>query len=120
MGKIKSVIVLLICYSLLGFMSGGVSAQETFSLPIAGGVYHMITSPVLPADPDPQVSLEDNLGAYDETQWRLFRWHEAESRYIELKTPDWSNEQDFDFGRGYWIISKDPEIAKLALAALNK
>jgi hypothetical protein len=109
MGKIKSIIVSVICLSLFGFTAGRVSAQQEIILPIAGGVYHMITSPVLPADPDPQVSLEDNLGAYNITQWRLFRWDEAESRYIELKTPDWDPPRhDFDFGRGYWIISRNP------------
>jgi len=109
MGKIKSVIVLVICCSLFGFMVGRVSAQQEIILPIVGGVYHMITSPVLPQDPDPQVSLEDNLGAYNITQWRLFRWDEVESRYIELKTPDWDPPRhDFDFGRGYWLISRNP------------
>jgi hypothetical protein len=109
MGKIKSAIVSVICFSLFGFMAGRVSAQQEIILPIDGEVYHMITSPVLPEDPAPQVSLEDNLGAYNINQWRLFRWYEAESRYIELKTQDWDPMQhDFDFGRGYWIISKNP------------
>jgi hypothetical protein len=109
MGKIKLVTMLILCLSIIGFAALRVSAQQEIVLPIAGGVYHMITSPVLPQDPDPQVSLEDNLGAYNINQWRLFRWYEAESRYIELKTPDWDPMQhDFDFGRGYWIISRNP------------
>lgn len=108
MGKVKSVIVLVICFSLFGFMAGTVSAQQEIILPIAGGVYHMITSPVLPEDPDPQVSLVDDLGAYDKTEWRLFRYDPAGSKYIELKTDDWGAEQDFNFGRGYWIISRNP------------
>jgi len=67
----------------------------------------MISSPVLPEDPDPQVNLADDLDVYDKTQWRFFRWDPVHSRYIELKTPDWSGEQDFDYGRGYWIISRN-------------
>ncbi len=108
MREVKLVVTVILCSVFLGFFMAKVSAEE-IGLPIAGGVYHMITSPVLPEDPDPQVSLVDDLGPYDETQWRLFRWDEAESRYIELKTPDWDPTQhDFDFGRGYWIISRHP------------
>jgi len=108
MGKIKLGAILIVCFALWGFTMGGVSAEEII-LPIAGGIYHMITSPVLPEDPDPQVSLVDDLGAYDIAQWRLFRWDPVDSRYIELKTPDWDPPRhDFDFGRGYWIISKNP------------
>lgn len=97
------------CLASCGLVMGSVSAEEIV-LPLDGGVYHMICSPVLPEDPDPQFSLEDNLGPYKKTQWRLFRWNEAESRYIELKTPDWDSERDdFDFGRGYWIVSRRTE-----------
>jgi hypothetical protein len=110
MGKIKLVLVtlLILSLSIIGFTAFRVSAQQEVILPIDGGVYQMITSPVLPQDPDPQVSLEDDLGAYNETQWRFFRYDPAQSGYIELQDPDWSPEQDFDFGRGYWIISIDP------------
>jgi hypothetical protein len=85
-----------------------VSAEE-FILPIEGGVYHMISSPYMPGDPDPQVSLEDDLGPYNETQWRLFRYDTADSKHVELKSPEWNpDKHDFDFGRGYWVISRDP------------
>ncbi|MFB0508157.1 MAG: hypothetical protein ACETWT_15635, partial [Thermodesulfobacteriota bacterium] len=107
MGKIKLVTVIL-WLSIIGFTAGRVFAQQDVILPITGGVYHMITSPVVPQDPDPQVSLEDDLGPYDEIQWRLFRYDPAQTQYVELKSPDWSQEQDFDFGRGYWIISRNP------------
>jgi len=110
MGKIKSITAMLICILLFGFVAGRVSAQQQIVLHITpGGVYHMITSPVLPENPDPQVSLADNLGPYNITQWRFFRWDPVDSGYIELKTPDWNPPRhDFDFGRGYWIISLDP------------
>jgi hypothetical protein len=112
MGKIKSaIIVTTVCFALLGFVVIKIFAGEIeeITLFINGGVYRMITSPVLPEDPDPQVSLADDLGSYDKTQWRFFRWDAVHSKYIELKTPDWDPmRHDFDFGRGYWIISRNP------------
>jgi hypothetical protein len=108
MGQIKLGAILIVCFALGAFITGRVSAEEII-LPIDGGVYHMISSPYMPEDRDPQVSLVDNLGPYDETQWRFFRWDPVDSRYIELKTPDWDPPRhDFDFGRGYWIISRNP------------
>jgi len=113
MGKSKLTVIVIVCFALIGFILGAVSAEE-IRLPIAGGVYHMITSPVLPEDPDPQASLADNLGPYDKTQWRFFRYgydpddpEGKRSKYFELKT-DWSDEHNFEFGKGYWIISRNP------------
>ncbi len=105
MGKIKLSAILIVCLALFGFALNRASAEE-INLPIAGGVYHMITSPVLPEDPDPQVSLLDDLGPYDETEWRFFRYDPARGGYDELKR-DWDPiKDDFYFGRGYWIISR--------------
>ena len=102
-------ITLIGCLASYGLVMGSVSAEEIV-LPLDGGVYHMITSPVLPQDPDPQLSLEDNLGPYKKSRWRLFRWDEAIGKYVELKTPDWDPERhNFDFGRGYWIVSRRTE-----------
>jgi len=106
--KTMKVILLIVCCALFSLVMRDVSAEEII-LPIDGGVYHMISSPYTPEDPDPQVSLEDDLGPYNETQWRLFRYDTADSKYAELKSPDWNpDKHDFDFGRGYWIISNDP------------
>jgi hypothetical protein len=108
MRKIKSVVILIVCFALFGFIMNRVSAE---GIPPAwhldGGVYHMVSFPYMPEDRDPQVSLANYLGAYDKTQWRFFRYDPAQSRYIELKSPDWSDGQNFDFGRGYWIISRN-------------
>jgi hypothetical protein len=107
MEKNKFVVILIVCFAFLGFILGGAFAEE-IKITITGGVYRMITSPVLPENPDPQVSLADNLGPYDQTQWRFFRYNPARGDYDELKSPDWSPiEDDFYFGRGYWIISRD-------------
>jgi len=61
----------------------------------------------MPEDRDPQISLEDDLDPYDKTKWRFFRWDPLLSKYAELKSPEWDPARhDFDYGRGYWIISK--------------
>jgi hypothetical protein len=104
-----TLITLIGCLATCGLVMGNVSAEEII-LPLEGGVYHMITSPVLPQDPDPQVNLEDDLGACKKRRWRLLLWDEADRDYVELKTPDWDPERhDFNFGRGYWIVSRRTE-----------
>jgi len=115
MGKMKLRPILLMCFILYIFIMGRVSAEE-ICLSIDGGIYHMISSPYMPEDRDPQESLVDDLGPYDPTQWRFFRYGRYENpenpgqyinKYFELKT-DWTPKQDFDYGRGYWVISRDP------------
>lgn len=108
MVRIKLVAILLVCPAVLLFISPRIFAQE---IPPAwylnGGVYQMISSPYMPQDRDPQASLVDNLGPYNKTQWRLFRYDPVQFKYIELKSPEWGPDQDFDFGIGYWIISRN-------------
>jgi hypothetical protein len=65
-----------------------------------GGSYHMIFFPYLPEDGDVLGQLVDDLGPYDPTKWRLFRYDPAQSSYIEY--PD-----KFNFEWGYWIISRN-------------
>jgi len=109
MRKNRLVAILIVSFLSLGLIMAKVSAQE---IPPAwhldGGVYNMMSSPYMPEDRDPQVSLVDNLGPYDETQWRFFRYDPELGRYAELKSPDWNPiKHDFNFGRGYWIISRN-------------
>ena len=113
MGKIKLPVILIVCFVLPGLITSRASA-ETIGLTITGEVYHMISSPYMPDDRDPQVSLADDLGPYDKIQWRFFRYGYYENpnnpgeyinKYFELKT-DWIDEHDFDFGKGYWVISR--------------
>ncbi|MCK5554123.1 MAG: hypothetical protein KAJ09_13310, partial [Deltaproteobacteria bacterium] len=95
MGKIKIIVIIIVCIGLLGVIKAQISAEEII-LPLPGGIYHMISSPYMPEDRDPQVSLTDDLGPYDKTQWRLFRYDPVKFRYIELKSPEWGLEQDLD------------------------
>jgi len=109
MGRIKFVTVLFVSFALLLFIKSGISAQE---IPPAwqldGGVYHMISSPYMPEDRDPQASLVDDLGSYKRSRWRLFHYDPIGRGYAELKSPEWDYvRDDFDFGRGYWIITRE-------------
>jgi len=110
MKKIKLVAIFVVCFVLLGFFMGDVFAQETpFIWQLDGGFYYMISPPYMPGDRDPQESLIDNLGPYKVTHWRFFRYDPELGRYAELKSQDWDpTKHDFDFGRGYWIISRNP------------
>ena len=67
---------------------------------IGGEVYHMISFPYIPEDGDVLGDMVDDLGPHNKTQWRFFRYDPAQSSYIEC--PD-----RFDFGCGYWIISRN-------------
>jgi hypothetical protein len=67
---------------------------------IEGEVYSMISFPYIPEDRDVLGQLVNDLGPYDPTEWRLFRYDPALSTYIECP-------ETFDFGWGYWIISRN-------------
>ncbi len=66
----------------------------------------MISFPSIPEDGDPLAALIDDLGNYDKGQWRFFRYDPAQAEYLELTTPDWMADQNLDYGRGYWMISR--------------
>jgi hypothetical protein len=110
MGKIKIIVIIIVAIGLLGVIEAQVSAEEIV-LPLTGGIYHMISSPYMPEDRDPQASLVDDLGVYNQTRWRFFHYDPALLTYVELKSGEWGQDPDrynFEFGRGYWIISRSP------------
>ncbi len=75
--------------------------------PLPSESYMMISLPIQPSDGSPQAILVDDLGAYDDTKWRLGRWSPASNGYHEY-TVNWNATQDnFRTGRGYWLIVKD-------------
>ena len=105
MKRIELTAILIVCLSSLGLIGPKVSA-EIKTIHLTKKVYQMISSPYMPEDRDPQTSLEDNLDPYNPNKWRFFRYDPVEGGYAELKTPDWNPmRHDFDYGRGYWIIS---------------
>jgi hypothetical protein len=106
MRRIELTAILIVCLSSFGLIGPPVSAEK-ITLTITGGVYHMISTPYMPEDRDPQISLEDDLDLYDKSQWRFFRYDPLLLNYAELKSPEWDPARhDFDYGKGYWIISK--------------
>jgi hypothetical protein len=106
MRRIERAAILIVFLSSFGLTGPALSAEK-ITIPITGGVYHMISAPYMPEDRDPQVSLEDDLGPYDKSQWRFFRYDPELSTYVELKSEGWNPDKfDLDYGRGYWIISK--------------
>lgn len=68
----------------------------------------MISFPHIPEDDDPLATLLDDLENYDKTRRRLFRYDPAQAKYVELATPDWTTDQNLDYGRGYWMLSRNP------------
>jgi len=79
----------------------------TIDEPLPATSYRMISLPIQPSDGSPQAILVDDLGAYDDTKWRLGRWSPADNGYHEY-TVNWNATQDnFRTGRGYWLIVKD-------------
>lgn len=68
---------------------------------LSGGSYRMFAFPFETAGPAWRPSqLADDLGAYDATQWRLFRWQSG--AYAEYEAV-----QDIVPGRAYWIINRN-------------
>jgi len=58
--------------------------------------------------------LEDDLGAYDTSQWRLGRWDPVAESYDE-----YPNLPNFAPGRGYWFITRDQVTVDAAVASAN-
>lgn len=68
---------------------------------LSGGSYRMFAFPFETAGPAWRPSqLTDDLGSYDATVWRLFRWQSG--AYAEYEAV-----QDIVPGRAYWIINRN-------------
>lgn len=68
---------------------------------LSGGSYRMFAFPFETAGPPWRPSqLADDLGTYDATVWRLFRWQSG--AYAEYEAV-----QDIIPGRAYWIINRN-------------
>ncbi len=64
--------------------------------------YRMIAVPFDLNDKSPAGILEDDLGRYDDTQWRLLRY--VNSAYTEYGSPGFAN---FSPGTGFWLITRE-------------
>lgn len=83
------------------------SGQKTHTRILAAGElpedYRMIGWPVLPGSQDPIANLSDDLGPYDETLWRLFKWDPLLLLYEETATTG-AGKHKVAPGEGYWIL----------------
>jgi hypothetical protein len=69
----------------------------------AGGAYRLLSIP-LGMRGGILGSIADELGGTDDTQWRLFGYETANSRYVELPDESLSG---FERGRAYWLITRE-------------
>lgn len=81
-----------------------ITAQRfaTIATSITGGAlqtaYRMLSFPASLDDPTAKTVLEDDLGAYDKTKWRLFD-------YVNGNFVEYSNTRAFDSGRALFLIT---------------
>lgn len=64
--------------------------------------YRMISVPVDLNSESPGNTLEDDLGSYDDTKWRLLRWQSGGYREYTVNSID-----SFEPGNAFWLITKD-------------
>lgn len=69
----------------------------------AQSAFRMISSPLILEDSRPQAVFEDDLGAYDPKQWRLFRFNSLAGDYAEFP-----NLESFSSGKAFWLIVRSP------------
>ncbi|UCG11603.1 MAG: hypothetical protein JSU72_13850, partial [Deltaproteobacteria bacterium] len=72
--------------------------------------YHMISCPGHALTRNIRTALEETLGTYDDTLWRLFAWDDTVSDYVEV-TDDNVHRFDDEFGavpgQAYWLITRE-------------
>ncbi len=74
--------------------------------------YHMFGVPFYLSQNSPKTFFEDQLGPYDDTQWRLLRYQNGQ--YVEL------HEVELDSlmpGRAYWLITRQARQLQISEAA---
>jgi len=81
------------------------SASVDAPAPFVANRYQLFSVPYLLLNESPAQWLEDDLGSYDQTVWRLFRYQQDEGN-VELGKPNFGN---FAPGRAYWLITTTPQ-----------
>src|SRR5690606_32192897 len=69
--------------------------------------YQMISIPLVLENPTVASVFEDDLGAADPTQWRLYRLDQNDA-VVEMRSSD-----NIEPGKGYWLIVKDQSEIRL-------
>ena len=70
--------------------------------------YQLIAIPLNLVNGSVGAVLEDDLGAYDNRKWRLFGYQSGALQ--EYQGPEDARLDNFQAGRGYWFISKNPTL----------
>lgn len=84
-------------------------AVEDFRLATtSGGVYAMLSVPIIPEDSSPEEAF-DELGPYDPEQWR-FGTYDAASETVR----EYPNSNPLTNGRGFWIVTRDSEAIEIS------
>ena len=85
-------------------MVGGNGILKETVQPIGGAqlAYRMISVPLQLNNPDPADVLQDDLGFYDRTKWRLFSYRQNEFKEFGFTA-------DFAPGTSFWLIVKEDQ-----------
>ncbi|MDZ7290169.1 MAG: putative Ig domain-containing protein [candidate division KSB1 bacterium] len=81
------------------------SANLTAPAPLVAGHYQIFSVPYYLLNASPESLLEDDLGSYDPSVWRLFRYQPGEGN-VEFGKP---NLEKFTPGRAFWLITTRPQ-----------
>ena len=81
------------------------SASVAAPAPFAANRYQLFSVPYLLFNDSPVQLLEDDLGNYDPTGWRLFRYQPNDGN-VEFGKPNFEN---FAPGRAFWLITTTPQ-----------
>ncbi len=81
------------------------SANVAAPLPFVAKRYQLFSVPYLLFNDAPAQILEDDLGSYDPTRWRLFRYQSGEGN-VEFGKPAFENLAP---GRAFWLITTTPQ-----------
>ena len=88
-----------------GADNSGLVAPQSQPAGMTASAFRMFSVPLNLNDGDPKGVLEDDLGKYDATKWRLFQFDSATNQYNEF--PNVSN---FDPKRALWLIIRAPNL----------
>lgn len=90
-------------YTSASLAPSGYTGTDVYSRTVPAKRYVMVSSPLVPDNPDPEANLKDDLGSYDKKVWRLFRWNSIHRTYGEYPFPG----DNVELGKAYWLISHD-------------
>jgi hypothetical protein len=100
--------------------SGGQTPQvvlvsvPTMAFPFStlSSTYQKISLPINAGNQTLKDLLEDNLGSYDNTEYRVFDWNQTENKYVELENLN----STLPPGKAIWLITKESKSLDIANA----